>query len=141
MRTRRPVAGDRAALLALRAALWPETPAADHAREIDEVTTFVAEADDGTLLGFAEASLRRDPVPGCTTSPVGYLEGWYVAPASRRAGVGRALVAAVERWAAANGCTEMASDALVDNDLGRAAHAALGFVAQNAVVAYAKRIV
>ena len=33
---------------------------------------------------------------GCTTHPVGYVEGWYVDPDVRRKGVGKALVAAAE---------------------------------------------
>jgi aminoglycoside 6'-N-acetyltransferase I len=45
----------------------------------------------------------------------------------RRRGVGRALVAAAEDWAIAQGCTEFGSDALIDNTTGAAAHLALGF--------------
>jgi aminoglycoside 6'-N-acetyltransferase I len=79
-----------------------------------------------TLLGFAEVS-RRPYAEGCETSPVGFLEGWYVVPECRRQGIGRALVAAAEAWARALGCREFASDALVENTLSAAAHRALGF--------------
>jgi aminoglycoside 6'-N-acetyltransferase I len=77
-------------------------------------------------LGFAEVSIREF-AEGCLTSPVGYLEGWYVAEHARRRGVGAALLAAGERWAASKGCSEFASDAELDNPTSLDAHAALGF--------------
>ena len=61
------------------------------------------------------------------TDRVAYLEGWYVVPAARRQGVGAALVRAAEDWARSQGCTEFASDALIDNAVSAAAHRALGF--------------
>lgn len=51
----------------------------------------------------------------------------YVVPEARRRGVGRALIAAADEWARAQGCTEFASDTLADNDVSTAAHQALGF--------------
>jgi aminoglycoside 6'-N-acetyltransferase I len=50
-----------------------------------------------------------------------------VVPGSRREGVGRALIAAAEAWGRAQGCTEFASDAKLENHLSAAAHNALGF--------------
>src|SRR5690606_28928841 len=64
---------------------------------------------------------------GCVGSPVGYIEGWYVLPAWRRQGVGAMLVEAAERWAAEQGCAEMASDIELDNAASLKAHMALGF--------------
>ncbi len=94
----------------MRSALWPEADAAELAREaaafftrpylIDAV--FVAEAPDGDLVGFVELSLRSH-ADGCSSSPVPYVEGWYVVPAARRQGVGRALFAAAEAWGTAGG--------------------------------------
>jgi len=55
------------------------------------------------------------------------LEGWYVVAEARRRGVGRALVRAAEAWGRAQGCTEFASDALLDNHVSAAAHQALDF--------------
>ena len=78
------------------------------------------------VAGFAEVS-RRAYAEGCETSPVGFLEGWYVVPERRREGIGRALVAAAEGWAHALGCREFASDALAENSVSAAAHRALGF--------------
>lgn len=88
---------------------------------------FVA-MDGQAVLGFAEVSLR-EYAEGCLTSPVGYLEGWFVEEAARRLGVGAALVRECERWAAQQGCAEFASDAELANGPSLAAHAALGFEA------------
>ena len=49
-------------------------------------------------------------------------------PERRRQGLGRALIEASEQWGREQGCTEFGSDALIDNDVSAAAHAALGFV-------------
>lgn len=132
--TTRPVhPHDAAAWCRLRQALWPGEPN-EHEQEIAEFfagersepdAVLVAERG-GNLIGFAELSLRNY-AEGCDTSPVGYLEGWYVAPEARRQGVGRALVRAGERWAREQGCTEFASDTELENGLSAAAHRALGF--------------
>jgi aminoglycoside 6'-N-acetyltransferase I len=119
----------------LRQALWPTESPAELTAEataffVDADTileaVLLAEAGDGTLLGFAELSLRPY-AEDCRTSPVAFLEGWYVIPAARRNGVGRALVSAAEQWARERGCHELASDTEVDNSLSAAAHWALGF--------------
>lgn len=80
----------------------------------------------GEPLGFAEISLREF-AEGCLTSPVGYLEGWYVEPSARGRGVGGALVRAGEDWAREQGCTEFASDADIGNTTSIRAHESLGF--------------
>jgi len=79
-----------------------------------------------TLLGFAELA-RRAYAEGCETSPVGFLEGWFVVAERRRQGIGRALVSAAEAWARALGCREFASDALAENTVSARAHRSLGF--------------
>jgi len=77
--------------------------------------------------------------PACE-SPCAFLEGWWVDDDVRRAGVGRALVAAVEQWARAHGFTELGSDALLDNALSHQAHRALGFEERERVVYFRKRL-
>ena len=126
---------DAAAWLRMRCALWPEGTDTEHR---DEITRFfagqlrmplavlVAVGGSGAAVGFAELSIRPY-AEDCVTDRVAYLEGWYVEPNARRQGVGRALVAAAERWAHAQGCQEFASDALIDNEASAAAHRALGF--------------
>ena len=119
----------------MRQALWPEDGSDSHAQEIDEyfagkltnpLTVLLAIDSGKTAVGFAELSIRNY-AEDCVTDRVAYLEGWYVAPSSRRQGVGRALIEAAEQWASAQGCTEFGSDALLDNATSAAAHHALGF--------------
>ena len=86
----------------------------------------VAADETGALIGFAELSIRS-VAESCDTDRVAYLEGWYVDPLVRRRGIGRALVAAAEDWARAQGCTEFGSDTEIDNMVSREAHHALGF--------------
>ena len=126
---------DRDAWAGMRADLWPEARPGEHAREVTELlaagptdrgTTLVAEDGNGELLGFVEMSVRNY-AEDCDTDRVGYCEGWYVKPAYRRSGAGRALMAAGIEWARSRGGTEFASDALLDNNVSHAAHRALGF--------------
>ena len=84
--------------------------------------------------------MRHDYVNGTDTSPVAFLEGLYVAPAARRAGVARALVAAVAQWGRAAGCTELASDAAAGNTASHAVHGALGFAETKRVVYFRRAL-
>jgi len=127
---------DAEAWLAMRAALWPDATVDELRLEVERYfvahgepllphCVFIAE-DHGNIVGMLELSLRPY-VDGCDGSPVPFIEGWYVAPEARRAGIGSALVRAAEAWAIAEGYTEMASDALLDNEVSHWAHASLGF--------------
>lgn len=137
---------DRDALAQMRYALWPEGSVDEFAGEVEQIlagtfsplpyTILIAENDDG-LAGFIEVSLRSH-VDGCYTHPVGYIEGWYVDESHRGTGVGRALVAAAEDWARAQDCTEIGSDALIDNITSQRAHAALGYEIVDRCVNYRK---
>jgi len=146
-RVRAATAADTVAWARLRHALWPQATAQEHAAELPDLlaqpqrlAAFLAEDETGRVQGFAEASLRHDYVNGTDTSPVGFLEGWYVAPESRGQGYGRALVAAVEAWTRAQGCSELASDAELDHRDSHAAHAACGFAETERVVYFRKRL-
>lgn len=106
---------------------------ADHDAEMTAImgdpernSVIVHERPDGALGGFIEIG-RREYADGCTTSPVAYVEGWYVDDDLRREGIGRALLGAAEEWARARGFNEIASDAVLDNAISIAAHRALGF--------------
>ena len=130
----RPLAeDDLGEWLRLRVLLWDQTTEDDHREEMVDIiehadTQFVAiaELDDGRLVGFLEASIRTH-VEDCETDHVGYLEGWYVDPDYRRAGIGARMVEQAEQWARAHGCTEMASDAEVENTVSQKAHEKLGY--------------
>jgi len=100
----------------------------------------LASAPDGRAVAFVEASQRVDYVNGTSTSPVAFMEGLYVEPSARRKGVARALVAEVEHWAAAKGCSELASDSPVENVMAHAAHLALGFEETERVVYFRRAL-
>ncbi|WP_018181516.1 aminoglycoside 6'-N-acetyltransferase [Kaistia granuli] len=131
----------------LRAELWPNGTAAEHAADIE---TFLAEIpagraqvafialDRGTAIGFAEASLRHDYVNGCKTSPVAFLEGIYVRASHRRSGIGKRLLSAIEDWGRGQGCTEMGSDADLANTQSHDFHAGMGFSETQRVVFFRK---
>jgi aminoglycoside 6'-N-acetyltransferase I len=99
----------------------------------------VAETGPGRLVGFLEASIRPF-VEDCETENVGYLEGWFVEPGHRRAGVGADLVRSAETWARRRGCTEMASDSEVGNELSLEAHQRLGYVITSRLVHLRKEL-
>ena len=113
--------------LCMRTDLWPDSDIPDArlwlARE--DAVTIVAERE-GTLIGFAEAG-ERAYADGCDTSPIAFLEGWYVAPQHRHQDIGRSLILAVEQWAQERGISELASDCLLENDDANRAHQSVGF--------------
>jgi aminoglycoside 6'-N-acetyltransferase I len=126
----------------LRRALWPDLGPADAEDAAawlaqPDAATFVAVRPGGGLAGFAEFAVRPW-AEGCGAGPVAYLEGWYVDPDARRAGVGATLVRAGEAWARGRGLGELASDALIDNTTSHRAHLALGFAEVERVVFYRK---
>ena len=72
--------------------------------------------------GDALAELAERPfAEGCTTQPVAYLEGWYVAPEAGGLGVGGPHIAAAEEWAREHGHRELASDTELENEISAAA--------------------
>jgi aminoglycoside 6'-N-acetyltransferase I len=91
------------------------------------------------LGGFIEIS-ERTYAEGCETSPVAFIEGWYVDGDLRHQGIGRALVKAAEKWAKRKGYTEMGSDLLIDNEPSLKAHLALGYREVERLVAMAKKL-
>jgi aminoglycoside 6'-N-acetyltransferase I len=123
---------DRADWINLRKGLWPDCPENRHQLEINQILSadgivLVAESSSQGLVGFAEISIRRDHVEGTTTTPIPYLEGWYVEPAFRTQGIGKALLRSAEDFAMQAGFTELASDTEVINCTGIDIHKHLGF--------------
>lgn len=122
----------------LRHRLWPY---ADPAELLEETRAFIPgtatpliaaaffaeNSIEHKVLGFIEVSIRPF-ADGCDSRPIPYVEGWYVEPAARKAGVGRALMNAAETWAKELGFSELASDTEIENDASLAAHARCGFV-------------
>jgi aminoglycoside 6'-N-acetyltransferase I len=133
--------------LALRQALWPDTPISEHREEMRQMfrrptqfAAFVARGIDEQPLAFAEASLRSDYVDGTSTSPVVFLEGIYVTPEQRRRGIARQLVETVCRWGRELGCREFASNALAENAASQEFHRAAGFRETERVVFYLREL-
>jgi aminoglycoside 6'-N-acetyltransferase I len=137
----RPVgnnADDAATWAMLRHRLWPH---ADPDELVAETRAFIPgtatpliaaaffaeDSSEHKVLGFIELSIRPF-ADGCDSRPVPYVEGWYVEPAARKAGVGRALMNAAEAWARDLGFSELASDTEIENAISLAAHLRCGFV-------------
>lgn len=105
----------------------------------DNPAVFVAERTDGSLVGFIEVG-TRPYAEGCETSPVAFIEAWYVAEEVRRQGVGRGFFEAAENWAREQGLSEIASDTLIDNEVSIAAHKALGYEEVERIVCFRRRL-
>jgi aminoglycoside 6'-N-acetyltransferase I len=125
----------------MRTALWPDQTEADMMMWLAraDASVIVAEQGPTRLCGFAEVG-ARSYADGCETSPVAYLEGWYVDADSRRHGVGAQLVQAVERWARSRGFRELASDTDLTNVVSQRAHERLGFSETERSVLYRKAL-
>jgi aminoglycoside 6'-N-acetyltransferase I len=131
----------------LRIALWPDETLEEHRRYAasilerpDDATVYLASEADGNVVAFAEGTLRRDHVNGCSSSPVAFLEGLYAHPPFRRRGLARLLYEALEGWAKEKGCSEFASDVLLHNEVGQRLHEGLGFSKTDRVVYYKKQL-
>jgi aminoglycoside 6'-N-acetyltransferase I len=143
---RRLEAADRAAWGRLRCALWSGHDRTKLEKEIDDVlhdserqAVFVSQTLSGTLCGMIEASLRLH-AEGCRTSPVGYIEGWYVDSGWRGRGIGRRLAHAAEAWALSVGCSETASDTTDDYPDSPAVHRALGYAVVESKLRFRKEL-
>jgi aminoglycoside 6'-N-acetyltransferase I len=137
--------------LLLRGEFFPEDFPGEHQQFLQNLgqktdgrgrfTAFVAHADDGVAMGFAEVAMRQDFVNGCQHRPALFLEGIFVRPEFRGHGIAKALCAAAEEFGARQGCREFASDVFIDDHDSLAAHVALGFAETERVVYFRKVIV
>ena len=142
---RRATHEDKSDWLRMRQRLWPEAPIQYLEFDLDDRLTdadyavFVSSSTDGGLVAFIETGLR-DYGEGCETSPVGYIEAWYVDEHIRGRNVGRDLVHVAEEWAREKGCTEMASDTWLENEASIAAHLKLGYWEAERLVHFVKKL-
>jgi len=130
---------DSAEVLRLWLALFPDdTTASQSIQSLIDGTTrgalMVAEREGG-LGGFLEVG-TRPYAEGCETSPVAYIEAWYVDEDIRKQGIGRALFKAAEDWGREQQLIEIASDALIENEISIAAHKALGYQEVERIVCF-----
>jgi aminoglycoside 6'-N-acetyltransferase I len=135
---------DKHEWLRMRRLLWPDSD--ETLADLDQILAnaaeqpvFIALRADQRPGGFLEGG-TRNYADGCETSPVGYIEGWYVDEDLRRQGVGGALVRAMEGWTREKGLTEIASDTWLDNETSISAHKSLGYVEMERLVVFAKKL-
>src|SRR5215510_5934842 len=136
---------DHTEWLRMRLHLWGGT-AEEHTPDLEAYfatlqrgITIVVESTGGGLCGFIEVSLR-DYAEECTTSPVAYIEGWYVDEDSRRHKLGTRLVQAAEAWARNQGLKEIASDTQIENAVSIQAHKVLGYEEVERIVCFRKAL-
>jgi aminoglycoside 6'-N-acetyltransferase I len=141
----RCVAVDQPGWLDLRLALWPDATVDEHRgymalslAQPERFLQLMVYDAERRAVGFIEGSIRGDYVNGTESSPVGFVEGVYVVPTWRRKGIARLLFDGIGDWARARGCRELASDALIDNEISQRAHRALGFRETERVVYFAR---
>jgi len=96
--------------------------------------------EDGEAVAFLSLALRYDYVEGTDSSPVGYIEGIYVAPEFRRKGIAEKLIDHARKWSIKYDCTELASDCVHDNTSGQAFHTSTGFTEANRIVCYTMKL-
>ena len=83
---------------------------------------FAGRTDDGLAIGTATGA-EYDAEPG-----VGHVYAMWVAPDARSAGVGRALLDAVETWTRGRGCHHLTLTVTDTNAVARAFYDACGFI-------------
>ncbi len=136
---------DMAEWLRLRQGLFDDSTKAEHQQEMAEILAeevgcvLVAERPSTQFAGYVHVGSRKY-AEGCTTSPVAYLEEWFVDADVRRQGVGKALIVAAEDWAQQHGFHELASDTLIDNEISLASHLALGFTEVERQINFIKKL-
>ena len=134
---------DRSEWFRMRSLLHPD---ADHAEDatillsgVQPYEVFVALREDVGLCGYIEVG-ERLYAEGCESSPVPYVESWWVDEDVRRQGVGAALMAAAQRWARERGHIEIASDTRLENTRSQKVHRALGFDEVERLVVYRRAL-
>ncbi|MEZ0542430.1 aminoglycoside 6'-N-acetyltransferase [Fibrella arboris] len=103
-------------------------------------SAFLLRHDNRQAIGFINLSLRFDYVPGATKRPVAYVEGIFVLADHRQRGYGKLLIEHAEEWARQQGCSELASDVLLDNEASQAFHRQVGFDEAERVVSFIKSV-
>lgn len=95
---------------------------------------------DNLAIGFAQCGLRHDYVEGTDSSPVGYLEGIFVAEEYRKRGVAKDMLEACQKWAKEQGCAEFASDCELVNEDSLKFHLKMGFEEANRIICFTKKL-
>ncbi len=132
--------------------LWPEEEMSVEQAELEmraelegilrspRDTAFIVRDREGGAIAFINLSICNEYVPGATHFPVAYVEGIYVADTVRQGGIGSALIRKAEKWAVDNGCTQLASDVLIENEKSCQFHTGVGFQEVERVVCFIKDV-
>jgi aminoglycoside 6'-N-acetyltransferase I len=141
---RRITLEDKAEWFNMRKGIWPEAPDTYMSFDMDDILARDSDAVffalmDGRPVGMIETRLREYG-EGCSSSPVGYIEAWFVYPDMRGQGIAGILTHAAEDWARSKGCTEMASDTWLDNEPSIRAHLKMGYFEVERLVHFVKRL-
>lgn len=132
-------------LAELACQLWPDHTVEKMYTEFAEIfakpdAAFFLAYENENAIGFTQCQLRHDYVEGTDSSPVGYLEGIYVADGYRKQGIARELLATCESWAKEKGCSEFASDCELDNVQSLQFHLNVGFEEANRIICFTKKL-
>ena len=144
VKIRRVLQEDKIEWLRMRKGIWPEAPDEylnfdmdDNLVNDDYLVIFACDGDKP--IGLTEARIR-DYGEGCETSPVGYLEGWFVQEEYRGKGVVWIMTQAAENWVREKGCTEVASDTWLENEPSIRAHLKMGYDEVERLVHFVKQL-
>lgn len=137
------VKSDARILAELAIQMWKDSTVMDLEKGFDELIAnekavcFIKYVDN-KAIGFAQCQLRTDYVEGTETSPVGYLEGIFIAEKYRHSGYAKELLIECEKWVKEKNCSEFASDCELDNNDSLNFHIAMGFEEANRIICFRK---
>lgn len=128
-------------LIALELLLWPDNEYNELYEETKNLKDYFHGAlINNTLVGFIQIALRSEYVNGTSTSPVGFIEGIYIKEDFRKQGIARKLFEFAFTLVKEKGCSEIASDALIDNLDSQNFHEKMGFEETERVVYFSKKL-
>lgn len=128
-------------LIALELMLWPDNEYDDLYEETKLLKDYFYGALVGNnLVGFIQIAIRHEYVNGTSTSPVGFIEGIYIKEEYRKQGIAKKLFEFAFTLVKEKGCSEIASDALIDNLVSQRFHEKMGFEETERVVYFVKKI-
>jgi aminoglycoside 6'-N-acetyltransferase I len=93
------------------------------------------EDNDGKLIGLVELSFRNI-ADGCLSTPVPYLEGFYLVENKRNKGLGKKIIQLLVDWCKEHGYTELATDTELKNERAQRFYEKLGFKEIDRIVEY-----
>lgn len=110
---------------------WIDDALSEKSQAADDRAVLVAVAPDGAVIGFAGVAAQDHYISGRD----GYLGELVVSEDAQGRGVGRALLAAVERWATDHGCERLTLQTGAANDRARRFYERLGFAYEDVSMA------